>query len=203
MFFLVEVTGLAPLAARPGAQPTGLCSLLPRFLFPAPFANRSLPFAPPPSSPVRMQKLQKKTHRSIRWVFLVEVTGLAPLAARPGAQPTGLCSLLPRFLFPAPFANRSLPFAPPPSSPVRMQKLQKKTHRSIRWVFLVEVTGLAPLAARPGAQPTGLCSLLPRFLFPAPFANRSLPFAPPPSSPVRMLKLQKKTHRSIRWVFFG
>lgn len=76
--FLVEVTGLAPLAARPGAQPTGLCSLLPRFLFPAPFANRSLPFAPPPSSPVRMLKLQKKTHRSIRWVFLVEVTGLEP-----------------------------------------------------------------------------------------------------------------------------
>ena len=134
---MVEVTGLASLAARPGAQPTGLCSCSRAFFF-LPHSQTALSRSRlHPQVPSECINYKKRPTAQYDGSFLVEVTGLAPLAARPGAQPTGLCSLLPRFLFPAPFANRSLPFAPPPSSPVRMQKLQKKTHRSIRWVFFV------------------------------------------------------------------
>ena len=49
---MVEVTGLEPLAARPGAQPTGLCSLLSRFLFQAPLRK--------PLSPVRASTLKSR-----------------------------------------------------------------------------------------------------------------------------------------------
>ena len=54
----------------------------------------------------------------LRPLFLAEGEGFAPLAARPGEQPTGLFSLRPSLLFPySTRANRSLPLAPPPSNP--------------------------------------------------------------------------------------
>ena len=51
-------------------------------------------------------------------IFLVRTKGLAPLAARPGAQHNMLCGLRKTCLYSCSSpANRSLPLAPPPSRP--------------------------------------------------------------------------------------
>ena len=119
------------------------------------------------SCPALSQKGRRATCSA---AFLVEVTGLAPLAARPGAQPTGLV----QFAFPlsAPklrHANRSLYFGLRPRAPwlrnasasrhsllmsdarastlksrQLLLKPQKNTAVTIGGIFLVEVTGLEP-----------------------------------------------------------
>ena len=69
-FIYVLTKGLAPLAARPDAQHTVLCSLRQTYMFAinSP-ANRSLPLASPPSSPVIFSVYTKQ--KTPRRVFFV------------------------------------------------------------------------------------------------------------------------------------
>ena len=155
-------------------------------------------------------KPQKNTAVTIGGIFLVEVTGLEPTTSW-SLRRRWLCSTRRALCF-----RRILAAAPPlPEKMLRLfsgspsfrvsalvlrprggscQALSQKDRRATcSAAFLVEVTGLAPLAARPGAQPTGLV----QFAFPlsAPklrHANRSLPLAPPPSSPVNCCLNHKK-----------
>ena len=77
----LKSAGCGDEAARPGEQPTGLFSLRRTYLFPCNSrANRLLTAA-------------ASTLKSLRKSCLLNQQGLAPLAARPGEQPTGLFSL--------------------------------------------------------------------------------------------------------------
>ena len=57
---LVEATGFAPLAARPGAQHTVLCGLLSRFPLPAPIRKLLTPVR---TSTLKSRRLDQKTGR--------------------------------------------------------------------------------------------------------------------------------------------
>ena len=74
---MVEVTGLAPLAARPGEQRTALFSLRP--CLPSTRFSRK-PFAPANASTLKSRHIPrtKNPQRTISADFLVEVTGLEP-----------------------------------------------------------------------------------------------------------------------------
>ena len=86
---------------RPGAQPAGLCSLLSRLPFPfPPAANRSLAFAPPPSSPFVFPFSYQTKNGAKSSVFSFGADeGTCAFAARPGAHRTVVCSLRPYSLF--------------------------------------------------------------------------------------------------------
>ena len=143
----------------------------------------------------------KKPQSKISAVFLVEVTGLEPTTSW-SLRRRWLCSTSRALCF-----RRILAAAPP--LPEKMLRLfsgspsfrvsalvlrprggscpalsQKGRRATCSAAFLVEVTGLAPLAARPGAQPTGLV----QFAFPLSalklrHANRSLYFGLRPRAP--------------------
>ena len=146
-------------------------------------------------------KPQKNTAVTIGGIFLVEVTGLEPTTSW-SLRRRWLCSTRRALCF-----RRILAAAPP--LPEKMLRLfsgspsfrvsalvlrprggscpalsQKDRRATCSAAFLVEVTGLAPLAARPGAQPTGLV----QFAFPLSalklrHANRSLYFGLRPRAP--------------------
>ena len=152
-------------------------------------------------------KPQKNTAVTIGGIFLVEVTGLAPLAARPGAQPTGLV----QFAFPLSTpklrrANRSLYFGLRPRAPwlrnasasrhsllmsdarastlksrQLLLKPQNNTAVTIGGIFLVEVTGLEPTTSW-SLRRRWLCSPRRALCF-----RRILAAAPP--LPEKMLRL--------------
>lgn len=75
--------------------------------------------APPPSNSSSFQNQTKhKTGQRALFFLVAEGEGFAPLAARPGAQPTGLVQFALLFSnIELRCANRSLSLAPPPSNP--------------------------------------------------------------------------------------
>ena len=113
-----RITGVAACARRTVDSPSrGLSS------------RRSKPptcvtcgYLPPLNSCNIRTELKMRCKEKPCTAFLVRITGVAPLAARPGEQRVSAVQFAcQNLIFISPHANRSLSLAPPPSTPVMLQ----------------------------------------------------------------------------------